>query len=65
VCGAEYLFETESRFLNDFQSVIAGGGADESASDATSIAAFLDLSRPGMLALLAADGLATRKRCRS
>jgi len=53
VCGAEYFIRDGVAVFDDSNPSLQSAASDESASDGTLIAAMLDLSRPGMVALLA------------
>lgn len=55
VCGAEYLIHDGIALFDGADAPSQPAAPDDSASDATSIAALLDLSRPGMLALLTGE----------
>lgn len=53
VCGAEYFIQDGIAIFEDDNASSQAPFSDESGSDDTLIAALLDLSRPGMTALLA------------
>jgi uncharacterized protein YbaR (Trm112 family) len=55
VCGAEFLIQDGVAVFDDVRPQVQFASPDERASDGTLIAALLDLSRPGMLALLAGE----------
>ena len=55
VCGAEYFIRDGVAVFDDTNPSPQSGEPDESVSDGTLIAALLDLSTPGMLALLAGE----------
>jgi uncharacterized protein YbaR (Trm112 family) len=55
VCGAEYFIRDGVAVFDDTDPALQTAAPDEFASDGTLIAALLDLSRPGMLALLAGE----------
>lgn len=55
VCGAEYFIQDGVAVFDGANASLQAAAPDESASDGTMIAALLDLSRPGMLALLAGE----------
>jgi uncharacterized protein YbaR (Trm112 family) len=55
VCGAEYLIDDGVAVFDGSNASVEAAASDETASDGTVIAALLDFSRPGMLALLAGE----------
>jgi uncharacterized protein YbaR (Trm112 family) len=55
VCGAEYFIRDGVAVFDDTNLSLRATAPEQSTSDATLIAALLDLSRPGMLALLAGE----------
>jgi uncharacterized protein YbaR (Trm112 family) len=55
VCGAEYFIRDGVAIFDDTNPSSQAAAPDESGSEGNLIAALLDLSRPGMLALLAGE----------
>src|SRR5215211_4533636 len=55
VCGAEYFIQDGVAVFNGVNASLQATAPKESESDGTLIAALLDLSRPGMLVLLAGE----------
>ncbi len=55
VCGAEYFIRDGVAFFDEDDTTVPDSSLPEPVSDGTMLAAFLDLARPGMMALLAGD----------
>src|SRR5215211_3717667 len=55
VCGAEYFIHDGVAVFDVANAPLQAAATDEAASEGTLIAALLDLSKPGMLALLAGE----------